>query len=150
MSGVQKILDVGWYSQEKSFFCGPAVAQMFLGFFGVAASQPDLWSDITNNTGGNRPPDAPPTDHDFPQQVCDNCEVDPTKPPQWECWDTTPEVLRTIVMARADVPLGTHYSNTFVAGVERLIQSLRPGAGGATVCHAECRQSLGPGQWLPP
>jgi hypothetical protein len=115
---------VEWFKQERLYFCGPAVAQMFLNFFGVSVSQPDLWADIKNNSGGSRPTTgAPTTDHDFPEQVCENCNG--TTPPQWECWDTTPEALQKTVAARwGNATLAGHYPGTFDEGVRLLIESL--------------------------
>jgi hypothetical protein len=124
MPGIEKNLDVHWFRQETLYFCGPAVAQMFLDFFKVSVSQADLWSDITNKTGGTRPPDAPPTDHDFPQQVCDNCNPNSNDPGRWQCWDTTPEALSATVASRGKVALDAHYAATFDQGVEMLIDSL--------------------------
>ena len=125
MAGVETLLDVEWFGQEELYFCGPAVAQMFLGYFKVAVSQDDLWTDVTNNTGGNRPASAPSTGHDFPQQVCHNCEVNTTRPPDWVCWDTTPEALQRVVNARTStVSLAVQYPSTFDQGVEMLIESL--------------------------
>jgi hypothetical protein len=123
VAGVENRQPVEWLKQERLYFCGPAVAQMFLNFFGVGVSQPDLWTDIQYNSGGTRPPDAPATDHDFPQQVCENCNG--TTPPQWECWDTTPEALQKTVAARwGNAPLAGHYPGTFDEGVGLLIESL--------------------------
>lgn len=124
MAGTQKNLNVTWQRQQTLYFCGPAVAQMFLDFVKVSATQPDLWTDIQNNTGGSRPSDAPTTDHDFPTQVCDNCDRTSTDPERWKCWNTTPEALSTTVAARGGVDLAARYPSTFDQGVEMLIDSL--------------------------
>ena len=123
MAGVEKFLGVQWFKQETLFYCGPAVAQMFLDFAKIAAPQADLWVDVTNNTGGSLPADAPASDHAFPQQVCDNCAA-AGNPNVWQCWDTTPEALRTVVNARAGTSLGVRYPSTFDDGVGMLIESL--------------------------
>jgi len=124
VAGTEKNLNVPWFHQQTLYFCGPAVAQMFLGYINVNVSQPDLWTDITSNSGGTRPADAPPTDHDFPQQVCDNCDPSSSDPERWECWDTTPEALSATVAARGGVPLNARYVSRFEEGVEMLIDSL--------------------------
>jgi hypothetical protein len=120
----EKILDVTWFGQEKLYYCGPAVAQMFLNYVKVTVSQDDLWTDVTNNTNGVRPADAPPSDHDFPEQVCDNCETNDANPPIWECWDTTPEALRVTIGIRGGGSLAAEYAPTFDKGAEKLIESL--------------------------
>jgi hypothetical protein len=120
------ILNVPWHEQQLNHYCGPAVAQMFLDHFttGVVPSQNELWTDVTNNSGGARPPDAPVTGHEFPQQVCHNCQP-ANLPPRWECWDTTPEALRAVVTARTNaVGVALHYEPTKPAGTQRLIESL--------------------------
>lgn len=125
MAGLEKHLNVPWYGQATLYFCGPAVAQMFLEFFGVIVSQPDLWEDIKNNSGGSRPPDAPSSGHEFPEQVCDNCEPNPALPPKWECWDTTPEALKKTIEARkSGVALRVRYSSLFDDATSALIESL--------------------------
>jgi hypothetical protein len=124
VAGIEKNLNVPWQPQRTLHFCGPAVAQMFLDFVNVGVSQADLWNDITNKTVGSRPPDAPPTDHAFPQQVCDSCDLNSTDPERWQCWDTTPEALSATVAARAGVALDARYVSTFDQGVEMLIDSL--------------------------
>jgi hypothetical protein len=115
---------VQWFEQETLFYCGPAVAQMFLDYFKVVVTQDRLWNDIKSNSGGVRPADAPPSDHAFPEQVCDNCELNDKKPPVWECWDTTPEALRTTVIAHGNIGLSAQYPSTFDDGVVKLIESL--------------------------
>lgn len=124
MAGAEKNLNVTWQRQQTLYFCGPAVAQMFLDFVKVNVTQPDLWTDIQNNTGGSRPPDAPATDHDFPTQVCNDCNPGSTDPNRWQCWDTTPEALSATVAARGSVGLAARYPSRFDAGVEMLIDSL--------------------------
>jgi hypothetical protein len=124
MPMIEKYLDVKWFEQETLFYCGPAVAQMSLDYVKVAVSQDTLWNDIKSNTGGNRPPDAPPSNHGFPEQVCDNCEPNDRNPPMWECWDTTPEALRTTVTAHGGVGHAAQYPSTFEHGVTLLIESL--------------------------
>jgi hypothetical protein len=124
MAGIEKNLNVNWHRQQTLYFCGPAVAQMFLDFVQVAATQPDLWTDIQNNTNGSRPADAPATDHDFPTQVCNDCNPGSTDPERWQCWDTTPEALSTTVAARGSVTLAARYPSTFDQGVKMLIDSL--------------------------
>lgn len=124
MAGVEKNLNLTWQRQQTLYFCGPAVAQMFLEFVKVNVTQPDLWTDIQNNTGGSRPPDAPATDHDFPTQVCNDCNPGSTDPNRWQCWDTTPEALSATVAARGSVGLAARYPSRFDAGVEMLIDSL--------------------------
>ncbi|HET7220947.1 MAG TPA: hypothetical protein VFJ02_22995 [Vicinamibacterales bacterium] len=124
MAGIEKNLDVQWFRQQTLFFCGPAVAQMFLSFLKITVSQQDLWTDITNNTGGTRPPDAPATGHEFPQQVCDNCNPSSSNPGRWECWDTTPDALGTVVATRGKIGLAARYASRFDEGVEMLIDSL--------------------------
>ena len=78
MSGVEKILPVDWVRQETTYYCGPAVAQMFLKRFSIVAPQQDLWRDIKHHTGGKRPSDAPAqdTDPEFDTQICFNCSGD--------------------------------------------------------------------------
>src|SRR5258705_9353483 len=124
MAAIEKNLDVNWFAQQTLFFCGPAVAQMFLDFVKVTVSQADLWSDIKRNTGGTRPPDALPSDHDFPEQVCDNCNPSSSDPRRWQCWDATPEALSATAAARGNVVLDAWYASTFDQGVEMLIDSL--------------------------
>lgn len=124
MAGVEKNLNVNWQRQQTLYFCGPAVAQMFLDFVKVTVTQPDLWTDIQNNTGGSRPSDAPATDHDFPTQVCNDCNPGSTDPNRWQCWDTTPDALSATVAARGSVGLEARYPARFDDGVEMLIDSL--------------------------
>jgi hypothetical protein len=124
MAGTQKNLNVQWFPQQTLYFCGPAVAQMFLDYVNVTVTQPDLWTDIRNNTGGKRPGDAPASGHEFPQQVCDNCNPASNDPRRWACWDTTPEALGVAVGMRGTVGLGARYASKFDEGVELLIDSL--------------------------
>lgn len=124
MAGLEKNLDVHWFGQKTLFFCGPAVAQMFLDYVKVTATQEDLWTDIKSKSGGTRPADAPKSDHAFPEQVCDTCDPASTDPDRWLCWDTTPEALSATVAGRGNVALGARYAATFVPGVEMLIDSL--------------------------
>lgn len=124
MPGIEKNLNVQWFPQQTLFFCGPAVAQMFLDFIKVPVSQADLWTDIKNNTGGTRPPDALPGDHDFPEQVCDDCNPASNDPKRWQCWDATPEALSATVAKWGNVGLDARYVSTFDQGVEMLIDSL--------------------------
>lgn len=125
MPGIEKILAVEWYKQEKLYYCGPAVAQMFLKYFSVALTQDVLWADIkanSNGTGSSNPPSAD-TDPDFPTQVCDNCNG--ANPPVWTCWNCTPEALRTTVAGHtAKAALAVRYLDTFDDGVTELIESL--------------------------
>jgi Peptidase_C39 like family len=125
MPGIEKILAVDWFAQEKLYYCGPAVAQMFLKHFGVAVSQDDLWSDIKANSNGSGSPNPPSanTDPDFPKQVCENC--DGVSPPVWTCWNATPDALQKTVKGRTTkATLAVRYPSTFEAGVTKLIESI--------------------------
>lgn len=125
MAGIEKTLAVDWLVQEKLYYCGPAVAQMFLKHLGVAVSQDDLWADIkANSTGsGSTNPPSGDTDPVFPNQVCDNC--DGLNPPVWTCWNTTPDALQKTVMGRTTkATLAIHYPTTFEDGVTELIESI--------------------------
>jgi hypothetical protein len=123
MAGTEKILPVTWFEQETTYFCGPAVAEMFLDAFTISASQAELWTDIKNNTGGHRPKDAPASESAFDEQVCDNCNG--ANPPVWTCWSTTPEALQRTISARTNkVALAVHYPRDFYKGVEMLIDSI--------------------------
>src|SRR5829696_3161419 len=125
MSGVEKLLPVDWVRQGTPYYCGPAVAVMFLKRFWIVASQQDLWSDIKNNTGGKRPKNAPieNTDPDFDTQLCFNCSGQ--QPPDWRCWNTTPEALQKSLRDRAPhVPMEVRYASTANEGMERLVDSI--------------------------
>ena len=124
MAAIERNPDVHYFRQERLYFCGPAVAQMFLDVTKVVASQENLWTDIKSKTSGARPPDAPATDHDFPEQVCDNCNPSSSDPLRWQCWDTTPEALGAAVEALGNIPLDARYVSSFDEGVEMLIDSL--------------------------
>lgn len=125
MAGIEKQLGVDWLKQEKLYYCGPAVAQMFLKYFGVAVTQDALWADIkanSNGTGSSNPPSAA-TDPNFPTQVCDNC--DGASPPVWTCWNCTPDALRkTVAGHTAKATLAGRYPSTFAEGVTELIESI--------------------------
>ena len=125
MAGIEKLLAVDWFAQEKLYYCGPAVAQMFLNHFGLAVSQDDLWADIkanSNGSGSSNPPSSN-TDPDFPKQVCENC--DGVNPPVWTCWNATPAALQKTVMGRTSkATLDMHYPLTFEEGVTHLIESI--------------------------
>jgi hypothetical protein len=125
MPGIEKILAVDWFAQEKLYYCGPAVAQMFLKHFGVAVSQDDLWAYIKSNSDGSGSPNPPGagSDPDFPKQVCENC--DGTNPPEWTCWNTTPGALQKTVKGQtAKATLAIRYPGTFEEGVTQLIESI--------------------------
>ena len=135
MAGEEKRLEIPWYLQQTDYFCGPAVAQMFLSFFGVKdpqggwvpgayIPQPQLWEEIKGNTGGRRPAEAPASVQEFPGQVCDKCESSRGEPPTWECWDTTPEALQKTVTLQSGITLAPRYSADFDEGMNLIIESL--------------------------
>jgi hypothetical protein len=125
MAGIEEILEIDWFAQEKLYYCGPAVAQMVLNHFGLGVSQDDLWTDIkanSNGSGSSNPPSAS-TDPDFPKQVCENC--DGANPPEWTCWNATPDALQKTVMGRTSkATLDMRYPLTFEEGVTELIESI--------------------------
>lgn len=121
MAGTEVYLDVPFHKQETPYYCGPAVAKMFLDWFGVTESQDDLWEAIKSNTDGSLPPDVV-SDHSWDEQVCDNCGTD--RAPDWQCWDTTPEALQKTVADETALTLGADYPSTFEPGVVLLIESL--------------------------
>jgi hypothetical protein len=126
VSGVEKLLPVGWVRQETPYYCGPAVAQMFLKRFSIVAPQPDLWSDIKHHTVGKRPDGAPSenTDPEFDTQICFNCSGEQS------CWNTTPEALQKTLRDRApNVGMQVQYSVTADEGIERLVDSIDSAAG---------------------
>ena len=125
MAGIEKILAVDWFAQEKLYYCGPAAAQMFLKHFSVGVSQDDLWADVKSNSNGSGSTNPPSTDSDpnFPTQVCDNC--DGANPPVWTCWNTTPGALQKTVQGRTSkATLDIRYPSTFEEGVTQLIESI--------------------------
>ena len=125
MAGVEKVLPVQWVPQDTIYYCGPAVAHMFLKRFAIDASQQDLWNDIKNNTGGHRPKSAPVenTDPAFATQLCINC--DGADPPEWKCWNTTPEALQKTLRDRAPhVAMKVRYPGTADDGMELLVDTI--------------------------
>ena len=125
MAGIEKKLALDWFAQQKLYYCGPAVAQMFLNHFGVVASQDDLWADIKSNSNGTGSPNPPSanTDPNFPKQVCENCDGE--TPPVWTCWNATPDALQKTVKGRTSkATLAIKYPGTFEEGVTQLIESI--------------------------
>ena len=125
MPGIEKLLPVAWLKQGTLYYCGPAVAQMFLKYFGVAVTQDVLWAEIKANSNGSGSPNPPgaDSDPDFPTQVCENC--DGANPPVWTCWNSTPDALQKTISAHtAKATLATRYASTFEEGVTELIQSI--------------------------
>ena len=94
-------------TQATPYYCGPAAAEMVLRFFGVAAPPgPNTWQDhlrdyIEKNTNATRPSlaKAPETEDNpaFPEQKCDLCDG------EYECWATTPNVLKKLLNANQAV-----------------------------------------------
>jgi hypothetical protein len=125
MPGVEKVVPVHWVRQETTYYCGPAVAHMFLKRFSIEASQQDLWNDIKKNTGGHRPKGAPGenTDPEFDTQICINCSG--AKPPEWTCWNTTPEALQKTLRERAPhVGMKVQYPEAADEGMEQLVDTI--------------------------
>jgi hypothetical protein len=93
--------------QQTSYYCGPAVAEMVLAFLGVARpAGPATWQDqlrayIEKNTNATRPPltKAPesPDNPAFKEQKCELCDG------EYECWATTPNVLKKLLNASQSV-----------------------------------------------
>lgn len=130
MPGVEKVLPVTWVRQATTYYCGPAVAHMFLKRFSIDASQQDLWNDIKRNTGGRRPKGAPVenTDPEFDTQLCINCSQ--ARPPAWTCWNTSPEALQKTLRVRAPhVGMKVQYLRTANDGMEHLVQTIDHGDG---------------------
>jgi hypothetical protein len=122
MPPIEKYLPVPWFEQQTLDFCGPAVAQMFLQYRGVTATQTALWSEIQGSSAGTG--SGPPV-KDFPSQVCDDCGHDPRGHTIWRSWNTTPEALQQTVQARLPaVPLAVKYPDQFDKGTEMLVRSL--------------------------
>jgi hypothetical protein len=128
MPGVEKVLPIDWVAQQNNYYCGPAVAHMFLKYFDVNVSQDSLWKDIKDNTQGTRPPGAPVGDPNFDTQVCFNC--DGLTPPVWTCWSTTPEALQlTLQNRKPRATTEVRYPLTADSGIQQLIQSIDHPAG---------------------
>ncbi len=100
-------LNVQPVRQETTYYCGPAAAEMVLTFLGVARpAGPKTWQDqirdyIEKNTNATRPslkkaPDSPDNPA-FKEQKCDLYEGD------YECWATTPNVLKKLLNANQGV-----------------------------------------------
>jgi hypothetical protein len=93
--------------QETTYFCGPAAAEMVLRFLGVAPPPgPKTWQEqirdyIEKNTNAKRPSlkkaPASPDNPSFKEQKCDLCDGD------YECWATTPNVLKSLLNANQSV-----------------------------------------------
>src|SRR5688572_9788432 len=92
------VLPITWSQQEQDYYCGPAVAKMYLAFKQVARSQDDLWCDVVVNTGGTKPAGAPPCPQAFPEQACDSCK-DVNGNTFQVCWDSSPEALAATINA---------------------------------------------------
>lgn len=115
---IEEIVPVTWKGQDTPDFCGPAVAQMFLGWLNIPVAQSDLWTEIQANSDGKG--NGPIT---FPGQVCINCGT--AHVPAWRCWKTTAEALeKTIELRAPSTRLATEYAATYEAGLARLIDSL--------------------------
>jgi hypothetical protein len=71
--------------QQVSFHhCGPASIRMIISYYGLAAPQGTLWSEVQENSAGPlTPPHPSPL---FTKQVCYNCGT-------WFCWLTSPEAM---------------------------------------------------------
>jgi hypothetical protein len=114
----EKKLQVTFHAQQKEYYCGPATAQMILGWLKVKKlSQDDLWADIQNHSGGVRPADAPSSPSEFETQVCYWCDG-------WECWDTTPEALTATVNVHRARAARLNYVQTFNDGMDALVDSI--------------------------
>jgi hypothetical protein len=89
--------------QETDWYCGPACAQMVLTFLGVAPpAGAGSWQDkirvyIESHTNATRPSlaDAPESEFNpaFNEQKCELCGG------EYECWATTPNVLKNLLNA---------------------------------------------------
>jgi hypothetical protein len=103
-----KHLGVTPVQQETKWFCGPASAEMVLTFLGVAPpAGPATWQEqlrtyIEKNTNSKRPslkkaPDDPDNNPAYNEQKCEwNGE-------EYECWATTPNVLKKLMNANQAV-----------------------------------------------
>jgi hypothetical protein len=102
-----KNLGVRPVKQETEYYCGPAAAEMVLEFLGVARpGGPKTWQDqirayIEKNTNANRPSlkaaPASPDNPAFDEQKCELCDG------EYECWATTPNVLKKLLNANQSV-----------------------------------------------
>jgi hypothetical protein len=132
------LLNVPWAKQEKSFFCGPAVAEMLISAAGTTrpASPPTwqerLWEDIKAQTLGSRPSDADREPSSFPSQKCERCDGDP----DWHCWATTPEALKRVLnMGQAATTFAVQAHAAEGAATAQLLASIDAGHAPAALVY---------------
>ena len=100
-------LGVDPIKQETDWYCGPASAQMVLAFLKVAPpAGAGTWQDkirtyIESHTNATRPSLAKAPDSEFNpafnEQKCELCDGD------YECWATTPNVLKNVLNANQSI-----------------------------------------------
>ena len=123
-----------WSQQANDFFCGPAVAEMYLEFAirtaGTTApvpTQADLWEFIKAKSPSTRPKDAPEEEPFYDNQHCDNYGQNTnTGETIWSCWSTSPAGLRVAIYGYAPVGYGVEekYPMTFDDGINLLMAAL--------------------------
>jgi len=115
-------LHVEHVDQEETFYCGTAVAEMILKFYGVVEPGPvlglqdQLWTEVCQLTNG--PVRSPNSVNcggymaTFERQQCYQCN-------RCACWYTTPQALEAVLSARLKkavpmaVPVATMRDGTF-------------------------------------
>jgi len=130
----ETVLDVQWSQQGNDYFCGPAVAEMYLRFAikiaGTTApvpTQAKLWELIKMKSPSKRPAGAPAGVPSYKKQHCDDCGVDQaTGKTIWRCWSTSPAGLRVAIDGYAPPTYGVEeqYPSTFDAGINLLMAAL--------------------------